>query len=86
MHHDERSFIFQLGLISSESSPILRSRSLALQKAIRIQRTLPAHWGMRARRLNKYGVGLANPIGFDIEEIAFLERRCGEIESVLNLT
>jgi hypothetical protein len=37
--------------------------------------------GNARKALEQIRRGLANPAGFDAEEIAFLKRRCGEIES-----
>ena len=59
-----------IGIAKSYSNPMNSARAL----------------GNARKALEQIRRGLANPIGFDIEEIAFLERRCGEIELALKLT
>jgi hypothetical protein len=56
-----------IGLAKSYSNPTNSARAL----------------GNARKALDQIRRGLANPIGFDIQEIAFLERRCAEIESAL---
>ena len=56
-----------IGVARSYSSP--QNSAGALEKA--------------RKALEQIQRGLANPVGFDAEDIAFLERRCGEIVSAL---